>query len=61
MDLFLGGGANIITFSLKMFVVFILAVLINLVLPRFRMDQALKFYWTWPALIGLVSLIFVYI
>ncbi len=61
VDLFLGGGANIITFSLKMLVVFLLAIFINAIMPRFRMDQAFKFYWKWPAILGLISLIFVFI
>lgn len=61
VNLFLGGGANIVTFSLKMLVVFLIAVFINAIMPRFRIDQAFKFYWKWPALLGLISLIFVYI
>ncbi len=61
VNLFLGGGANIVTFSLKMLVVFLIAVFINAIMPRFRMDQAFKFYWKWPALLGLISLIFVFI
>ncbi len=61
VDLFLGGGANIITFSLKMLVVFLIAIFINAIMPRFRMDQAFKFYWKWPFVLGLISLIFVFI
>jgi len=57
VDLFLGGGANVVTFLLKVFVVFLAGLFINAVYPRFRIDQGLRFCWRWPALLGLLGLI----
>ncbi len=54
--LFLGGGP-LWTFLPKTFVVFLVAVLIHAVAPRFRIGQALTFYWKWPVLLGLLGLV----
>ncbi len=54
--LFLGGG-SLWTFWLKTFVVFLVAVLIHAVAPRFRIGQAFTFYWKWPTLLGLLGLV----
>jgi len=40
-----------------MLVVFIAGLFINAVFPRFRMEQAIRFNWTWPTLIALAGLI----
>jgi len=48
VDLFLGGGLNVITFLVKVLGVFVIAEMINAVLPRVRIENALKFCWTWP-------------
>jgi NADH-quinone oxidoreductase subunit H len=59
VDLFLGGGANIVTFLIKVFVVFLAGLLINAVYPRFRIDQALRFCWKWPTLLAFMGLVVV--
>ena len=58
VDLFLGGASNIITFLLKVLAVFLFAVFINVVFPRFRMDQAFKYYWGFVSLIAILGLIY---
>ncbi|RKZ01140.1 MAG: hypothetical protein DRQ10_02710 [Candidatus Hydrothermota bacterium] len=58
VNLFLGGG-SLVWWFVKSFAVFFVALLINAVMPRFRIGQAFKFYWTYPAAIGLVGLIIV--
>lgn len=55
VDLFLGGGSPF-TFFAKMLVIFILAVFINAVFPRLRIDQAIKYCWKWPAILALAGL-----
>jgi len=57
VDLFLGGGANVVTFLTKMLVVFLVGLFVNAVFPRFRIDQALRFCWRWPTLLGLLGLL----
>lgn len=59
VDLFLGGAGNPLTFLLKMLVVFVLALFVNAALPRMRVEQAVKYLWTWPTVIALIGLIVV--
>ncbi len=74
VDLFLGGGVvlsveqygwiaylvNFLVWFALITFVFFLALLINAVFPRFRIEQALKFYWKYDALAALLLLIWVY-
>jgi NADH-quinone oxidoreductase subunit H len=59
VDLFFGGATNLGIFILKMTGIFLLGVLINAVYPRFRLEQALKYFWRWPTLFALAGLIVV--
>lgn len=61
VDLFMGGASNIGWFYVKMFVLFLIIVFFDEVLPRFRIDDAVRFYWRWPTIIALTSLIIVLI
>ena len=61
VNLFLGGAGEPFTFLLKMLIVFILGVFINAVFPRLRIEQAIRFNWTWPTIIALAGLVIVYI
>ncbi len=58
VNLFLGGG-NPFIFFVKMLIVFILGLFINAVLPRLRVDQAIKYCWKWPTILALAGLIIV--
>ena len=74
VDLFLGGGVvlsvnqfgwlaylvNFIVWFILILVVFLIAVLINAVFPRFRIEQALKFYWKYDALAALFLLFWIF-
>lgn len=57
VDLFLGGGVNVLTFLLKMVGVFLAAEMIAAVLPRVRIESAVKFCWKWPVALALVQMI----
>lgn len=57
INLFLGGAANIVSFFMKMLVVFVLGLCINAVFPRFRIEQAIKYLWKWPTLLAFLGLI----
>jgi len=57
VNLFLGGGANVGYFFLKMLGVFVILLSISAVTPRFRIEQAIKYLWRWPTLLALVGLI----
>ncbi|HMA99944.1 MAG TPA: NADH-quinone oxidoreductase subunit H [Spirochaetota bacterium] len=56
VNLFLGGASNPGYFFLKMLVVFVAGILIHTVFPRFRIEQAIKYLWRWPALLALAGL-----
>ena len=57
VNLFLGGAANPIIFFVKMLIVFMLGLCIHAVFPRFRIEQAVKYLWKWPALLAFLGLI----
>jgi len=57
VDLFLGGGANMLTFLAKMLVLFFVGTCINAVLPRLRVEQALKYLWKWPTILAFAGLV----
>ncbi len=58
VDVFLGGG-NLGWYLVKFIVVWVLAVLISSVLPRFRIEQMLKFYWGVPLGLAFLNALFV--
>jgi len=71
VDLFLGGGVvmhgsmlahiiNFITWFILIFILFVISILIATAFPRFRIEQAFGFYWKYEAIIGAISLIWVY-
>ena len=59
VDLFLGGGTNIVFFFIKLLVLFFLLVLINAIFPRYRTDQVVRYLWKWPGLISFIGLMIV--
>jgi NADH-quinone oxidoreductase subunit H len=59
VNLFMGGAGNPLTFFLKMLVVFVLGLFINAVLPRLRIEQAIRYLWRWPTVFALIGLIVV--
>jgi len=56
VDLFLGGGVNLAIFLLKMLAVFLAAELISAVLPRVKIENAVKFCWKWPTALALLQM-----
>jgi len=58
--LFLGGASNLLTFILKQLGVIIVMTLIDTVFPRFRIENAVRYFWRWPTIIALAGLFLVY-
>jgi NADH-quinone oxidoreductase subunit H len=54
--LFLGGGANWLTFLPKIFAVVAIPMSIAFVFPRYRTEDVLRLMWKWPVVIGLMGL-----
>lgn len=54
--LFLGGGANWLTFLPKVFAVVFISVAITNVFGRYRTDDVIRWIWKWPTGIALLGL-----
>jgi len=69
VDLFLGGAGNVETpgiigtllglgeLLLKTFMFYLIPVFIGLVSPRFRTEQAIRFFWKWPTFLGILAVL----
>jgi len=57
VDLFMGGATNLGTLVLKTFAVYMYPVLWSIVTPRFRTEQAVRYFWGWPLLFGIIGLL----
>ncbi len=55
VNLFLGGGSNILEFLVKYFIVYTLASYVSNVLGRFKIDQVVTFYYKIPILLALIQ------
>jgi len=55
VNIFLGGGHNIIEFVVKYFIVYTLANLVANTLGRFKIDQVIKFYYKVPIALALLQ------
>ncbi|MHA1594027.1 MAG: respiratory chain complex I subunit 1 family protein [Candidatus Baldrarchaeia archaeon] len=55
--LFIGGDTSIITFLIKCFVIVLILAYIDIINPRYRIDQAYKFFMKVALLLSLVGLI----
>lgn len=54
--LFLGGGANWLTFLPKIFAVVALPMAVAYVFPRYRTEDVVRLMWKWPVLVALMGL-----
>ncbi|WP_297500595.1 respiratory chain complex I subunit 1 family protein [Thermococcus sp.] len=55
--LFLGGASNLLDLFLKQLLVLFIAIFVASIYPRFTIDQAAKFFWKWPTIIGIVAVL----
>ncbi len=56
-DIFLGGASNLGWLLVKTFALYLIPMLYGTVSPRFRTEQAVRFFWGWPVVFGLLGLI----
>jgi len=59
VSLFLGGGAEPLTFFLKMVPVFFIILIMSTIYPRFRIEQAFRFCVRWPTILAFLGLLLV--
>lgn len=57
VDIFMGGASNLGVLVIKTFALYMFPVLWGLTSPRFRTEQAVKFFWGWPVFLGALGLI----
>lgn len=57
MDLFMGGATTILAAFVKVFVLYMWSIVVAAVSPRFRVDQSMRFFLGWPALLGAVAVL----
>ena len=58
VDLFLGGADNLIMLLIKTFAIYLIPMLYGTVSPRYRTEQAVRYFWGWPTLFGFLAIIF---
>ncbi|NPA68861.1 MAG: NADH-quinone oxidoreductase subunit H [Chlorobi bacterium] len=58
VDLFMGGASNLIELVIKTFALYMYPVLWGAVSPRFRTEQAVRYFWGWPLFFGFAALIY---
>jgi NADH-quinone oxidoreductase subunit H len=57
VDLFLGGADNLIELLIKTFIIYLIPMLYGVVSPRYRTEQAIRYFWGWPLFFGFLALI----
>jgi NADH-quinone oxidoreductase subunit H len=58
-DIFLGGAEDLITLLVKTFALYMIPVITGIVNPRFRTEQAIRFFWKWPTVFGIIAILIV--
>ena len=59
MNLFFGGATGWIELMIKTLLIYMVAVVVGVAFPRFRVDQGIRFFFKIPTLIGIASIIYV--
>ncbi len=58
VDLFMGGAENLVMLVIKTFALYMIPVLYGIVSPRYRTEQAVRWFWGWPTFIGLLAILY---
>ncbi len=59
MSLFFGGATSWPIFFIKIFLIYMFAVFVGVVFPRFRVEQSIRWFLIWAVPIGVLSVILV--
>ena len=57
VNIFFGGADNIFILLIKTFLLYMIPLLIGIVNPRFRTEQAVRFFWGFPTAFGIIAVI----
>ena len=58
VDIFMGGAANIPELLIKTFVLYMIPLLYGIVSPRYRTEQAIRYFWGWPTFFGVIGMLY---
>lgn len=59
MNLFFGGATSLLELMIKTWLIYMVAIVVGVAFPRFRIDQSIRFFFKIPTLIGVMSIIYV--
>ena len=59
MNLFFGGATGWVELMIKTLLIYMVAIVVGVAFPRFRVDQGIRFFFKIPTLIGIASIIYV--
>ena len=59
MNLFFGGATNLLELMIKTLLIYMVAIIVGVAFPRFRIDQSIRFFFKIPTLIGIMSIVYV--
>lgn len=57
VDLFMGGADNLLILVVKTFALYMIPVLYGVINPRYRTEQAVRWFWGWPSFFGLLAIL----
>jgi NADH-quinone oxidoreductase subunit H len=59
MNLFFGGATGWVELMIKTLAIYMVAIVVGVAFPRFRVDQSIRFFFKIPTLVGIFSIIYV--
>ncbi|MEA3639727.1 MAG: complex I subunit 1 family protein [Lamprobacter sp.] len=59
MNLFFGGAASWPVFFLKVFLIYLVSVIVGVVFPRFRVEQSIRWFLIWAVPLGIAAILMV--
>ena len=57
MNLFFGGAASWPVFFLKIFLLYLVSVIVGVVFPRFRVEQSIRWFMVWAVPLGIIAIV----
>ncbi|RKY56394.1 MAG: NADH-quinone oxidoreductase subunit H [Candidatus Neomarinimicrobiota bacterium] len=57
MNLFFGGATNWLVLILKVFLIYMWAVIVGVVFPRFRVEQSIRWFYKYALPLGIIAII----
>jgi NADH-quinone oxidoreductase subunit H len=59
MNLFFGGATGWPELMIKTFLIYMIAIIVGVAFPRYRVDQGIRFFFKIPTVIGIMSIVYV--